>query len=128
MKVVVAGGSGFLGRPLAARLALSGHEVVVLTRSTALGRTRSGLRYASWTPDGTIPNDPVDGAPAGRSRGDDWAAEIDGADAVINLAGSSIADVRWTPARKQELRDSRIQSTRSLIAAIRAARDKPSIF
>ena len=118
-KVVIAGGSGYLGRALCARLAREGHDVVALSR--APGRTegtgdpgnRSRIRYASWTPDGTA------GA---------WASEIDGADAVINLAGAGLADKRWTRARKQVLRDSRLLSTRSLVTAVREANKRPALF
>jgi uncharacterized protein len=120
MKIVVAGGSGFLGRPLASRLALGGHEVVILTRRIALGRATTGLRYANWEPDGTAP-----GASRGAGIPD---TEINGADVVVNMAGAGIADQRWTPARKEELRQSRILSTRSLIAAIRGVKHPPRIF
>src|SRR4051812_48911090 len=74
MKVVLAGGTGFLGRTLRSQLASRGHDVVVLTRAAsardAIGRT------VSWQPDEPAP---TGGAP--------WAAEVDGADAVINLSG-----------------------------------------
>ena len=52
----------------------------------------------------------------------------DGADAVINLAGESIGDRRWTPQRKAQLRDSRILPTRSLVAAIKAVAVRPPVF
>ena len=109
MKIVIAGGTGFLGRPLVASLSGGGHDVTVLTRGTAAGRP--GVIY--WQPDGSI---------------GDWARVIDDADAVINLAGESIADGRWTSHRKVVLRDSRILSTRSLVAAIRGAERKPAVL
>jgi len=116
MKIVLAGGSGFLGRALARRLLADGHDVVVLTRQTA-GAPATGDRTigrdVSWTPDGTT------GA---------WAAEIDGADAVVNLAGAGIADKRWTTARKALIRSSRVLSTRSLAAAMRASSKRPPVF
>ncbi len=111
MKVVLGGGSGFLGQALAARLVADGHSVVILTRG--LPSTAPGVRVAPWTPNGQI---------------GEWAREIDGADAVVNLAGASIAGKRWTRKRKQELKASRISSTRSLVAAVRAAQKKPSTF
>src|SRR5712691_4366100 len=76
MKIVIAGGSGFLGRPLAAALTGDGHDVVALTRRTAAGPGSPRSRSVAWTPNGDT------GA---------WAAEIDGAGAVVNLAGESIA-------------------------------------
>src|SRR6185369_5568120 len=113
MKIVIAGGSGFLGRPLAAALARDGHEIVVLTRGHGAARGLAQLRSVAWTPDGgTGP----------------WAAEIDGAGAVVNLAGESIAGRRWSDAQKQRLLDSRVLATRSLVAAQRAAAAPPPVF
>jgi uncharacterized protein (TIGR01777 family) len=125
-QVVIAGGSGYLGRALASRLAREGHQVVVLTRRSSKFEGRSSkdgpperaalpsrIRYAEWTPDGSA------GA---------WAEEMAAADAVVNLAGAGIADKRWTDARKRLLVDSRILSTRSLVAAISSAERRPSLF
>jgi uncharacterized protein (TIGR01777 family) len=111
MKIVLAGATGFLGTPLVDRLVHDRHEIVVLSRSGGTGRV--GARVVRWTPDGT----------AGT-----WGAEIDGADAVVNLAGESIAARRWTAAQKQRILDSRVLATRSLVKAIFAARAKPSAF
>ena len=105
MKVIVAGGTGFLGTPLVSQLRASGNEVSVLTRRSA----EPG--QITWSPDGTI---------------GPWAKAIDGADAVINLTGESIAGHRWTPAHKARIRDSRIRATRSVVAAIHAAAQKPA--
>src|SRR2546423_12921466 len=113
MRIVIAGGSGFLGRPLAASLVADGHEVVVLTRGHAAARGSGYPRPVRWTPDGTA------GA---------WRSEIDGAGAVINLAGESIAAKRWTAAQKQRIADSRVQATRSLVKAIRGATTPPPLF
>jgi uncharacterized protein (TIGR01777 family) len=112
MKIVISGATGFLGRPLAAALTRDGHTVAVLSRST--GAPPAGAdRLVPWTPDGTA------GA---------WATEIDGAGAVINLAGESIAGGRWTAARKRRIHDSRVLATRSLVEAIRQARTPPAIL
>ncbi|HKW02992.1 MAG TPA: TIGR01777 family oxidoreductase [Vicinamibacterales bacterium] len=119
MKIVIAGGSGFLGRALTKRLDADGHDVVVLTRRAVAGST--GPRYLGWQPDGTAP--PPE---AGQATG--WAREIESADAVVNLAAEGIADRRWTAKRKQALLDSRRLSTRSLIAAIRAGSKRPAVF
>jgi uncharacterized protein len=120
MRIVIAGGTGFLGSPLAEVYAEEGHDVRVLTRSLPAGESRHepgtgkpGVTHVGWRPDG--------------SSGP-WAAVIDGADAVVNLAGASIAARRWTPQRKAELRDSRIVPTRSLAAAIRDAAAPPRVF
>jgi uncharacterized protein (TIGR01777 family) len=106
MKIVLTGGTGFLGRPLATRLAADGHQIFVLTRSASAGQragTRAGVTYVPWTPDGTAGN---------------WAAALEGAGAAVNLAGESIADSRWTEAHKARIRDSRVRATRSLVSAI----------
>jgi uncharacterized protein (TIGR01777 family) len=114
MKIVMAGGSGFLGQALSERLVADGHQVLVLTRHAGSGRLWEGQRStARWTPNGA----------AG-----DWATAIDGADAVVNLAGASIGDGRWTPARKAEILGSRLAATNSLVAAIAAARRRPSVL
>lgn len=111
MKVVIAGGSGFLGRPLAARLADDGHDVVVLTRGRAVGGL--GARPVTWTPDGSV---------------GPWAGEIEGAGAVVNLAGEPIAARRWSAQQKARIRDSRVQATRSLAEAIGRAVAPPPVF
>lgn len=120
MKVVIAGGSGFLGSPLAEAYAEEGHEVLVLTRSLMSGDSRHdpgtgvpGITRIGWTADGRI---------------GPWAAHLDGADAVINLAGDALDRGRWSPPRKARLRDSRILATRSLTAAILSAVAAPRAF
>ncbi len=115
MKIVIAGGSGFLGRALSERLVADGHRVLLLTRGGAgPSQPWEGQRSsAAWVPDGT----------AG-----DWASALEGAHAVVNLAGASIGDARWTAARKAAILDSRIGATRSLVAAIRWLRNPPSVL
>lgn len=113
MKYVVAGGSGFLGRPLTRELMAKGHDVVVLTRGAA--KSAEGIRQVTWP-----------GAPGTSDSA--WEREIDGADGVINLAGAGIADKRWSAVRKEELRQSRTDSTRALVGAIRAATTRPAVF
>ena len=109
MRIVIGGGTGFLGGALAAALRAGGHDVVVLTRQT--GTLPPGL--ASWTPDGT-------------ARA--WARVVDGADAVINLAGAPLDEKRWTEPRKRVLVESRVLATRSLARAIAAAGRPPALF
>jgi len=110
MGVVIAGGTGFLGRPLATAL---GPDLVILTRQAARPARTPRTRILEWTPDGT----------AGP-----WASVIDGADAVVNLAGESIAGARWTDAQKRRILDSRVLATRSLVAAIAQAGSPPPVF
>jgi uncharacterized protein len=111
MKVVIAGGSGFLGRPLTAALVQDRHDVVILTRGDT--GPRHGARAVAWNPNGeTGP----------------WASEISSAGAVVNLAGESIAGKRWTGAQKQRILDSRVHATRSLVSAFHAAAVPPPVF
>ena len=108
MTIVLAGGSGFLGRKLARRLEGEGHNTITLTRRPSGARGQVG-----WRPDGT----------AG-----DLARHLEGVDALVNLAGEGIADKRWTAARKKALRDSRILSTRTLARAIGECTRPPRVF
>src|SRR5512134_2169747 len=110
MRIVIAGGTGFLGSPLAEVYAEEGHDVRVLTRALADGESRHepgtgmpGITRVGWKADGAT---------------GPWASVLDGADAVINLAGESIGDKRWTPQRKAQIRDSRVLPTRSIATAI----------
>jgi hypothetical protein len=120
MRIVIAGGSGFLGSPLAETYAEDSHDVRVLTRALPPGESRHesgtgvpGITRVGWNPDG---------------QSGPWADVVAGADAVINLAGASIGEKRWSPQRKAELRDSRLLATRSLAAAITAASTPPGVF
>ena len=109
MRVILAGGSGFLGQALAGRLRTEGHTVQVLTRTPRPDVTTD----IGWDPTG---------------EPGPWSAALDGAGAVVNLAGQSLADGRWTDARKQALVDSRLQPTRSLVAAIRSVATPPVLI
>ena len=103
MKVVVAGGSGLLGRSICRGLVAAGHEPVVLTRDPKRAATRlPGVRVAAWDP-----KDPGD-----------WRAELRDAGAVINLAGESIGRWPWTTRRRSDLVESRVRATRALVDAI----------
>jgi len=104
MRVVIGGGSGYVGQALVRSLQADGHEAVVLTRRP--GRDGEG-RTVGW---------------------ETAAAEVDGADAVVNLAGVSIGGRRWTKARKQAILSSRVDSTRMLARAIAAAASPPAVF
>lgn len=110
MRVVLAGGSGFLGRALASHLVAVGFHVQTLTRRPRPGQADD----IAWAPDGNASGP--------------WAASLEGAEAVVNLAGEGIADARWTEARKAALRNSRLLATRSLVAAIAACRIRPGVL
>ena len=110
MRVVIAGGTGFLGRSLADSFTAAGHAVAVLSRIV----TGSGVvTHVPWKPDGST---------------GPWASHVDGADVVVNLAGESIAGARWSDAHKRRILESRVQATRSLVSAIRSAARPPRVF
>ncbi|MFA9432998.1 epimerase [Egicoccus sp. AB-alg2] len=108
-RVVLAGGSGYLGRHLAQRLRERGDEVVVLTRGTS--GHRGGVRFEHWD---------------GRTVGS-WAAVLDGADALVNLAGRRV-DVRPTRANVDDLRDSRVNAVRALGQAAAGLDEPPAVW
>ncbi len=114
MRVAIAGGTGFIGRALCTELLLAGHEVTVLTRSAsqATARVPQGAQLAQWSP----------GEPTG------MAEILSAADAVVNLAGESIAGQRWTPEFKQRLVNSRVNSTRALVQAMREVQTRPRVL
>ena len=118
MKIVIAGGTGFLGRPLTERLVAEGHDVVILTRRVS---PQLPARAVVWSPGKDVEN-------VGIGITDAWANEIDGADAVVNLAGESVAGKRWSPSHKKQILDSRIHATRRLAGAIARAARPPSVF
>lgn len=113
MKVVIPGGSGQVGTILARALAARGDEVVVLSRA---GGGASAAGPASWRRVGWD----------GRTLGA-WAAELDGADVVINLAGRSV-NCRYSAANRREILDSRVESTRVVGAAIARAERPPRVW
>ena len=102
LRVVIPGGSGHLGTILAEALHGRGDDVVVVSRTPSLLPWRS----AGW---------------------EELAAEIDGADVVINLAGRSV-DCRYTAKHRREILDSRVESTRAVGRAIAAARRAPRVW
>ncbi len=109
MHVVIAGGSGSLGRALTRSLEADGHRVSVLTRRARPGHPED----IAWTPDG---------------ESGPWAQALSGLDAVVNLAGEGMADARWTSARKAALLDSRLKATSSLAKAVRQVQNGPRVF
>jgi uncharacterized protein len=102
-KVLISGGTGFIGRRLAEQLLERGDQVTVLSRDAARARHHfpERVRCAAWTPDKLGP----------------WAEELAVVDAVINLAGEPVAK-RWSQAVKDRIVKSRVDSTRVLVEAI----------
>jgi len=112
MKILVTGSTGLVGTALAGALAGAGHTVCRLVRpeSTAQGRAKDGF---------DVPWNPATGELGGAAVG---------ADAVVNLAGASIAGGRWTPERKALLRSSRVDTTRALVTAVAKMNARPKVL
>jgi len=104
MKIIIPGGSGHLGTLLTRAFREKGHDVIVLTRS----RNQAGVLWD------------------GRTLGP-WATLLDGADAVVNLAGRSV-DCRYNARNREEILRSRVESTRVLGEAIAACTNPPPVW
>lgn len=102
MRIVIAGGSGFLGEPLVRRLVARGDDVAVLSRNPAKVHAGRGVQWD------------------GKTQGP-WSQEVAGADAIVNLAGENVGEGRWTDERKQKLIASRLDATGAIVQALRAA-------
>lgn len=109
-RIVIAGGSGFLGAALARRLAERGDEVVVLSRGNWASAPK-GVRVVPWD---------------GRSIRA-WVAAVDGCDAIVNLCGRSVDCVK-TAVHCAEIMSSRVESTRVLGEAVAAATKRPRVW
>ncbi|HUL33690.1 MAG TPA: TIGR01777 family oxidoreductase [Candidatus Eisenbacteria bacterium] len=113
MKILITGSTGLVGTALAEQLQSAGHTVCRLVRP---GTSAEAIR--------TAPGFDVNWNPA---TGELGGAAV-GADAVVNLAGASIAQGRWTPERKQLLRSSRVDTTRALVTALAKMSARPRVL
>jgi hypothetical protein len=118
MRIIITGGSGLIGRALTASLAADKHEVIVLSRDPewVVGLPK-GARAVQWD---------------GRSAAG-WGSLADGADAIVNLAGESVAgesilSMRWTAARKKRILESRLNAGKAVVEAVRSAKNKPKVL
>jgi uncharacterized protein (TIGR01777 family) len=113
MKVVVTGATGFIGQPLVARLRGRGDDVTALVRDVGRARERLG---------------DVRAVQAELETPGPWCDELAGAEAIVHLAGEPIADKRWDARVKQQIRDSRVESTRTIVEAIGKASSRPRVL
>lgn len=112
MKILIAGGSGLIGRALTQSLLENGHEVFVLTRRPASARLPQAAKAISW-----------DGQTVG-----DWLHVLEQSDAVITLAGQTLASWPWTGTKKQRFFDSRVRPALVLAEACGMASHRPKVF
>ena len=110
MKVLVAGGTGFVGRALCLALSEKKHEVSVLSRNGLA--IEIGYPQVSWD---------------AKNLGE-WREALTGIGAVINFCGEPILGGRWNSQRKKKLQDSRILSTRALVSALSQTLEKPAVL
>jgi uncharacterized protein (TIGR01777 family) len=113
MRVVITGGTGLIGRALAESLITDGHDVIILSRNPE--RARKIPQKASslkW-----------------EIKGDDsWYPSIEGAHAIVNLAGANISSHRWSAEYKKKILNSRVNAGHAIVQAVEAAKKKPRVL
>lgn len=109
MKIAITGGTGFLGSALTELLLANGHEVLILTRSKKT--PERGITYVQWMTEGAKPE-----------------SQLEGIDAIVNLAGTSINDGLWTDKQKKKIYDSRVSATKEVLRVISALQKKPEVL
>jgi uncharacterized protein (TIGR01777 family) len=113
MKVIITGGTGLIGSALSKSLVDDNHEVIVLSRSPMKAENLPpAVQVVEWD--------------ARSAKG--WGHLAAGADAIVNLAGESLAEGRWTDARKEKIRHSRLNAGRAVVEAVEAAETKPNVL
>lgn len=113
MKLLITGGTGFIGTPLTRALIEKNHTVTVITRAPKAGAASpKNLQWATWSEEG----------------GAAWKRALKECDGVINLAGESIAAKRWTPEQKKKIRDSRVETTRALVMGMLEVNARPKVL
>jgi uncharacterized protein (TIGR01777 family) len=108
MKILVTGASGLVGSALIPSLKSKGHQVVRLVRSTP----KEGMGEVYWNPE----------------KGTLNAADLEGLDGVVHLAGENLAEGRWTDEKKRRIRESRVKGTALLSETLAQLKEKPSVL
>jgi uncharacterized protein (TIGR01777 family) len=117
MRVIITGGTGLIGQALSANLAADAHDVVILSRAPERATSvLEGVRMERWD----------------ASTAEGWMPLVEGADAIVNLAGSNLSGTgffpsRWTDERKRLIRDSRVKAGEAIVEAVAQAADKPQV-
>ena len=116
MKILVTGSTGLVGTALVGALTQEGHTICRLVRRESSRGSVANTMDIEWNPAASDPQ----AAPFGNDQG-----KAEGAEAVVNLAGASLAGGRWTEERKALLRSSRVDTTRELVTALGKLRTRP---
>lgn len=111
-RIVIAGGTGFIGKHLSKYLILNGYEVVILSRNPQKHKNINGITYAKLD----------------LNNIETTAKAINDAYAVVNLSGAGIGDKRWTPEYKELIHDSRVSVTSHLVKVLNHVEKKPKSF
>jgi uncharacterized protein len=113
MRIIITGATGLIGKSLCKQLK-SNYEIVAFSRNPEKAQSSLGpdITIAQW-----------DGCSCGQ-----WTHYIEGAFAVINLAGENIAAKRWTPEKKQQILESRLNAAKTIVEAIKSTQQKPTIL
>ena len=117
MKIIITGGTGLIGRSLAKSLLTDGHEVIILSRNPDnASEIPVGAEIVRWD----------------AQTAEGWGHLVEGADAIVNLAGANIGGEaffppRWTDKKKELFRQSRIKAGKAVLQAIEAAENKPRV-
>lgn len=109
LKIAISGGTGFIGKQLAQFLNLKGHTIYILTRQTIENSPDSNIQYLQWTANSHM-------------------FPLSSVDVVINLAGESINNGRWTQKQKENILKSRLHTTKGLIRQLQTLQTKPHTF
>jgi len=112
MKVIVTGSTGLVGRALVRSLLSDGQEVTRLVRGGAQEFRAPGTKAVQWEPEKGVVN----------------AAELEGHDAAVHLAGDPIAEGRWDDEKKRRIRESRVKGTRLLAETLAGLSEKPRVL
>ena len=112
MRVIVTGATGFIGKALVEELTQGAYEIVALSRNPQIKSEQNKVTYIPWNV-----KDP-----------NNWTEYVDGAYAVINLAGENISAGRWTRKRKQAILQSRLDAGEAIVQAVKRASQKPKVL
>lgn len=109
MKIAITGGTGFIGRELTKLLVKNGHEVLILSRSDH--KEMKNVTYIKWLSEHATPE-----------------KDLEGIDAIVNLAGESINNGRWTEKQKKKIYESRMQATDEVLRIVTSMQNKPKVL